>query len=264
MLAFVFALGALAAAPLAVPFDSPVEALDVGALVDAPDGFDPDDGTVFAAARKRAPARRTPARGKPKPRPQPRAAERNPALIGLAGAGGAAIGAAVGLTGVAIAGVFATGVAGEQPAEVVIATAAIAIAIAIATPVMAGIGGGAGVLLADDRARPEEWQGLLGCATTGCCTGIGSAFSSVLGGGIGSGLGGCGSIPGPERPAEWTAIAAVGGLVGGGLLGVVFGYIASDKSAVVVPMGIGGMSGALIGSSIAAGLAGGVASAIRP
>ena len=50
MLAFVFALGALAAAPLAVPFDSPVEALDVGALVDAPDGFDPDDGTVFAAA----------------------------------------------------------------------------------------------------------------------------------------------------------------------------------------------------------------------
>ncbi len=265
VLAFVLALGALAAAPVAVgaPAESVVQTLDIGALVDAPDGIDPDDGSVFAA--RRAPARRAPVRRKPSTPRKAVAQPRSPLMIGLAGAGGAAIGSAVGIAGIAVAGVFATGIAGEQPIEVVIATAAVAIGIAVATPFMAGLGGGAGVLLADERTQPAEWSGLLQCAASGYCAGLGSVFSSVLGGGMGCQPTGCTNLPGPDRPAEWTAAASIGGLVAGGLLGVVGGYIvASDKSAPVVPMGVGALGGALVGASLFGGVAGGIASAIRP
>ena len=260
VLAFVLVFGAFAAAPVEA---AAVDTLDIAALVDAPDGIDPDDGTLFAA--RRAPSRRTPVRRKPStPRKAP-TQERSPLIIGLAGAGGAAIGSAVGLAGIAVAGAFATGLTGEQPVEVVIATAAIAIGIAVATPFLAGLGGGAGVLLADSRSQPEEWTGLLQCAASGYCAGLGSVFSSVIPGIGGCSPTGCTNLPGPDRPAEWTAAASIGGLVGGGLLGVVGGYIAaSDKSDPVIPMGVGAIGGALVGASLLGGVAGGIAAAIRP
>ena len=263
---FLVVLAVLAAAPAEghVASTQDVAILDIGALVDAPDGIDPDDGTVFAASR-RAPTRRTPVRRKPSTPRKPAAQQRSPALIGLAAAGGAAVGSAVGLTGIAVAGAFASGLAGEQPVEVVIATAAIGIGIAIATPFLAGLGGGAGVLLADSRAQPEEWPGLLQCAASGYCAGLGAVFSSVLPAIGGCSPTGCTNLPGPDRPAEWTAAASIGGLVGGALLGVVGGYIAaSDKSDPLLPMGVGALGGSFVGAAISGGLAGGVAAAMRP
>jgi hypothetical protein len=224
-----------------------------------------DDGADGLMAQSRSPKRRAPVRRPPpskKPAPKGNA---SPVNVGLAGAGGAAIGAAVGMAGIGVAGAFATQLAGPQPAEVIIATGALAVGIAVATPFMAGLGGGAGVLLADERSRPEEWQGLLQCAASGYCAGLAAVAGPILGGGVACAPQSCLNLPGPDRPAEWTAGAAIAGLVAGGLVGVVGGYtLAPDKSDPALAIGIGGGSGAILGSALAAGLAGGVATMTRP
>jgi hypothetical protein len=221
-------------------------------------------GDAVLQARRR-PGRRPPMRRTPRVDRRPTAAGAPSALtVGLAGAGGAAIGTVVGLAGIGVAGAFATQLTGPQPPEVVIATGAVALGIAVATPFLAGLGGGAGVLLADPRSRPEEWQGLLQCAASGYCAGLAAAVAPILGGGMGCSPQGCLQLPGPDRPAEWTAGAAIAGLVGGGLLGVVAGYtLAPDRREATVPIGVGAFSGALLGSSLAAGVAGGIAAMTR-
>lgn len=225
-------------------------------------GIDHDDGdTVDAAARKKKIIKRKPVRRGP-----PVAAKKpaNPVNIGLGGAAGAAIGSTIGVGGVVAAGLFATQIVGPQPPEVVFATGVIAVGIAVATPFMAGLGGGAGVLIADPRSRPDEWSGLIGCATTGCCAGVAAIGGGLLGGGIGA-PGNCLQIPSPDRPAEWTAGASIAGLIGGGLAGVVGGYLlAPDKTDPGIAMGAGGVGGAIAGSALAAGLGGGLAAALRP
>jgi hypothetical protein len=254
------ALELLPAARPAVPLAAP---LDAASLVD-PVADLAEDAPQIQSRRKpvrRSPVRRPPAADRrPAPKSKP-----SPLDVGLAGAGGAAIGTTVGLIGIGVAGAFASQLAGPQPPEVVLATGALALGIAVATPFMAGLGGGAGVLLADSRSRPEEWQGLLQCAASGYCAGLAAVAGPILGGGLACSPQGCMNLPGPDRPAEWTAGAAIAGLVAGGLVGVVGGYtLAPDRDAPTVAIGVGAFSGALLGSSLAAGLAGGVATMTRP
>jgi len=185
--------------------------------------------------------------------------------VGLYGAAGGAIGTAVGLAGIGAAGAFATQLAGPQPPEVVLAITALAVGVAIAMPFLSGLGAGAGVLLADPRSKPEEWQGLLQCAASGYCAGLAAVGGSLLGGGMACAPQGCVQMPGPDRPAEWTAAAAIAGLVGGGLVGVVGGYtLAPDRTNPTVAIGVGAFGGALLGSALGAGLGGGVATMTRP
>ena len=238
-------------------------------LIDLVGGEVLDDGAISdslqTATRRKPAARKKPVRRAPTKKRVVKSSEPSPLEVGLAGAGGAAIGTTVGLAGIVVAGLFATQLVGEQPPEVVIATGAVAIGIAVATPFMAGLGGGAGVLLADDRATPDEWSGLLQCASSGYCAGIGAVAGTLLGGGVGCAPQSCLNMPGPDRPAEWTAAAAIGGLVAGSLLGVVAGYtLAPDKSDPTIAIGIGTISGALLGSASFAGVAGGIAANLRP
>ncbi len=271
LLPFVIALGAIAAdtalldqglSPVAEPIAAGIPSaapapLDLGSLLDA---LPSAEGEQLAKPVRRT---RTPVRRAPTKRPAP-TKKADPLTVGLAGAGGAAIGATVGAIGIGVAGAFATGLAGDQPIEVVIATGALGIGIAIATPFMAGLGGGAGVLLADDRSRPEEWQGLLQCAASGYCAGLAAVAGPILGGGVACAPQSCLNLPGPDRPAEWTAGAAIAGLVAGGLVGVVGGYtLATDKTDPALPIGVGAFSGAILGSAVSAGLAGGVATMTR-
>ena len=223
-----------------------------------------DEGDVVDAAR-RSPARRRPPVRRPPPPPQRVQGDVSPLNVGLAGAGGAAIGAGVGLAGITTAGLFASQILGPQPPEVILATAAIAIGIAVATPFMAGLGGGAGVLLSDPRSRPDEWQGLLQCAASGYCAGLAAVAGSLLGCNLGFNPGGdCLKLPGPDRPAEWTAGASIAGLVAGGLAGVVVGYlVAPDKTDPGIAIGVGTVTGALLGSAALGGVAGGLAASLR-
>jgi hypothetical protein len=269
LLPLALALSTLAAAP-ATPAAASLDLLPAArppvpaGLID-PVGDLVDDAPQAQVRRK--PVRRTPVRRPPvaDKRPAPGSSKPTPLNVGLAGAGGAAIGTTVGLIGIGVAGAFATQLAGEQPPEVVIATGALALGIAVATPFMAGLGGGAGVLLADSRSRPEEWQGLLQCAASGYCAGLAAVAGPILGGGLACSPQGCLNLPGPDRPAEWTAGAAIAGLVAGGLVGVVGGYtLAPDRNDPTIAIGVGAFSGALLGSSLAAGLAGGVATMTRP
>jgi len=264
--ALALALGTLAATvgdvtTATTATDSAPVLLDLGSLVDR---TVPDDDTLFAAAR-RPPNRRAPVRRRPTPVPDKRAQSApSPLNVGLAGAAGAAIGASVGAIGIGVAGAFATQLAGPQPPEVVIATGILAVGIAVATPFMAGLGGGAGVLLADSRSRPDEWQGLLQCAASGYCAGLAAVAGPILGGGVACAPQSCLNLPGPDRPAEWTAGASIAGLVAGGLVGVVGGYtLAPDKADPALAIGIGAFSGAILGSAVAGGLAGGVATMTR-
>lgn len=259
-------LGTLAAAP--------ADSLAPGASATLLPPIDPasliddvvDDDNTLEAQTRRKPVRRAPVRRPPPTDRRPAmSSSPSPLNVGLAGAGGAAIGASLGMLGIGVAGAFATQLAGEQPPEVVIATGILALGIAVATPFMAGLGGGAGVLLADDRSRPEEWQGLLQCAASGYCAGLAAVAGPILGGGVGCSPQGCLNLPGPDRPAEWTAGAAIAGLVGGALVGVVGGYtLAPDRNDPTIAIGVGGFSGAILGSALAAGLAGGVATFTRP
>jgi hypothetical protein len=248
----------------------PIVATDAGGIDDAiglhagSTAIAAGDDDTWVQARRR-PGRRPPIRRTPRAERRPATGGAPSALtVGLAGAGGAAIGTLVGMAGIGVAGAFATQLAGPQPPEVVIATSAVALGVAVATPFLAGLGGGAGVLLADPRSQPEEWQGLLQCAASGYCAGLAAVVAPVLGGGMGCSPQGCLQLPGPDRPAEWTAGAAIAGLVAGGLVGVVGGYtLAPDRSDATLAMGIGAFSGALLGSSLGAGVAGGVATMTR-
>ncbi len=250
----------LVLAPLFAGHDAPARPeLGPGITLQASDDVD----VIDAASRN--PRRRPPIRRPPPPQERKSVGDASPLNIGLAGAGGAAIGAAVGLAGITTAGLFASQTVGPQPPEVVLATAAIAIGIAVATPFMAGLGGGAGVLLADPRARPEEWQGLLQCAASGYCAGLSAVAGSLLGCNLGFAPGGdCLNVPGPDRPAEWTAGASIGGLVAGGLAGLVVGYLAApDKTDPAAAMSVGTLAGALVGSATLGGVAGGIAASLR-
>lgn len=254
--AFALALAVASPAQAVRPEVGPVFALDA---VDADGDGDVIDAVKRKSVKKRKPVRRTPA---PAPAPRP---ESTPVNVGLGGAAGAAIGGAVGLTGVVTSALVATGVFGEQPPEVVFATSAIGLTIAAATPIMAGLGGGIGVLLADKRAQPKEWSGLLQCATSGCCAGLAAVGGGLLGGGFGVPGAACVQVPGPDRPAEWTAFGAVGGLLGGAAAGAVAGYlVAPDKTDPLAAVTIGGVGGALLGTATVAGFAGGIAAALRP
>ncbi len=224
-----------------------------------------DDGDVVDAGLRSPQRRRPPVRRQPpvrRPTPQ---GDVSPLNVGLAGAGGAAIGAGIALAGITTAGLFGAQMLGPQPPEVIFTTIAVAVGIAIATPFMAGLGGGAGVLLADSRSRPDEWQGLLQCASSGYCAGISTVAGSLLGCNLGGPSGGdCLKFPGPDRPAEWTAAASIGGLFAGAAAGVVLGYFAApDKTDPAFAMSIGALGGALLGSSASGGVAGGIAASLR-
>jgi hypothetical protein len=223
-----------------------------------------DAGQQARRRIKRRPARR-PVRRPPPSERRVRTSDASPLKVGLYGAGGAAIGTAVGLTGLGFAGAFATQAAGPQPPEVVLATTALGIGVLVTLPFLTGFGGGAGVLLADTRSEPDEWQGLLQCTTGGYCAGLASVGAPLLGGMACAPQGQSPGLPSPDRPAEWTAGAAIVGLVGGGVVGAVSGYtLASDRSQPAVPLGIGAFTGALLGSALVAGVGGGVATMTRP
>lgn len=180
----------------------------------------------------------------------------SPVNIGLAAAGGAALGTAIGIAGVGTSGAFAIGTFGEQPTEVVVVTAGVAIGIAVATPFLAGLGGGLGVLLADPRTTATDWGGLASCASTGVCTGCSAIFGAATGGGISTS--GCANMA-PDKPAEWTAAAAAAGVIVGGGLGAAAGFVlAPDRSQLIAPMAIGAFAGGLLSTAAFAGLAGGV------
>ena len=187
-----------------------------------------------------------------------------PWLAGLAAAGGAAAGAFVGAAAVTTAGVYAAQLVGPQPAGVVLATGAVALGAAIATPFLAGLGGGAALLLLDPGTRPDEWQGLIGCVGGAYCGTVAAAAAFLLGGGVFC-MPGCGQMPGPERPAEWTAASAIAGTVVGGVVG---GLLARPA----VPVGIdpgptlagGALLGGVIGAGLGSGIAGAIAAALSP
>lgn len=237
-------LVAVAAATAPAPVAGP---LDVTALVD--DVGEEDDVVLAARRSPRRSTRRTPTRPKA-------VSTASPVNIGLAAAGGAALGTAIGIAGVGTSGAFAIGTFGEQPTEVVVVTAGVAIGIAVATPFLAGLGGGLGVLLADPRTTATDWGGLASCASTGVCTGCSAIFGAATGGGISTS--GCANMA-PDKPAEWTAAAAAAGVVIGGGLGAAAGFVlAPDRSQLIAPMAIGAFAGGLLSTATFAGLAGGL------
>jgi hypothetical protein len=269
-------LGALVpAAPAHAAAPSPWQALP---LPDAVAPLGNGDDVSFSAQRQ--PVRREPVRTptrqpspspKPAPAPDPRTpasrgAAPSPWTAGLAAAGGAAIGTTVGLGIVGVMAGYATQTFGPQPPEVVIATAIIGISLAVATPFLTGLGAGIAVLLVDGRSKPDEWMGLLTCAASGYCAGLAAVAGTFLGGiACFPPSRGCTQPPSPDRPAEWTAIGAMGGLVGGGLIGVIAGYaLAPDQRDPYTAIGIGAVGGAFLGSALVGGITGGVATALRP
>lgn len=188
----------------------------------------------------------------------------NPAAVGLGAAGGAMAGAMVGVVGTTAAGLYAIGLAGPQPPAVVISTAILALGLAAATPFLAAVGGGAAVILLDPRSRTEEWSGLLQCAAAGYCLGLSLVAGTVLGGGMLCAPG-MASIPGPDRPAEWTGGAAIAGLVAGGVTGVLVGWaVAPNPQAPLIPIAAGALGGAVVGASLSAGVGAAIATALRP
>lgn len=227
------------------------------------------DGEDVAITRKKPPPkkkRRTPPPDRRKAPPAPKV---DPAAVAGAAALGAAGGAFIGAATVTTAAVIGLGVFAPPTVPVMIAAAVIGIGVGVATPFMAALGGGAAVLLTDPRSKPEEWSSLLQCAAAGYCMGL-SLIGGTLLGATGCGLPVCGmgtapdKIPGPDKPAEWTAGSAIAGLVGGAVVGGLLGWaVAPDPNDPFIPIaagaGVGGVLGA--GSLAAAGAA--VATAIR-
>ncbi|HEY4221192.1 MAG TPA: hypothetical protein VGO62_07610, partial [Myxococcota bacterium] len=204
------------------------------------------------------PAKRVP---KKTPAPDPRRAaalKANPLYAGLA-AGGAAGGTALvgsGLT--AVSALALLGTFGAPSLPVTVTAAVIGIALLVATPIAAGIAGGAALLAMDPRTKPADWSGLIGCATSGCCSGLdmvgGTVGSGLLGGICGSapavpGAGATPSIPGPDQPAEWTAAPSFAGLLGGGVVGGLLGWsVAGNPSDPWVPITVGAIAGGTLGA----------------
>jgi hypothetical protein len=228
-----------------------------------------DPETTVAAAKKKPPPkkkRRTPPPDRRKAPPAPRV---DPLMVSAAAAGGAAGGACVGATTVTTAAIIGLGVFAAPTVPVMIAAAVIGIGVAVATPFMAALGGGAAVLLADPRSKPEEWSSLLQCAASGYCMGL-SLIGGTLLGASGCGLPVCGmgqtpdKIPGPDKAAEWTAGSAIAGLIGGTIVGGLLGWAVSpDPNAPFIPIAIGAGAGGVLGAGALAGAGAAIATAIR-
>jgi hypothetical protein len=246
-------------------------------------GFAPAGGALVELAeeeaRSLARTTRPPPRKKrtPRPAPDPRRtapppARANPSASGLGAAGGAAGGAligglTVGLSGLILAGVFAT-----PTLPVIITASIVAVVVGLATPFLAAVGGGAAVLLMDPRSKPDDWQGLLQCAASGYCAGLTLVGGTLLAATPCGGMP-CGGtpqpglndiVPGPDEPAQWTAGAAIAGLIGGTLLGGLVGWaVAPTPDDPLVPIAVGAIGGAILGTGVSAGSAAAIATAIR-
>jgi hypothetical protein len=242
------ALSPAASRARGVPLLAPVE--EVAAARSTRDRNDDDD-----RKRKPAPDRR---------RPTVLVEKANPAAVGLGAAGGAFAGAMIGVVGTSAAAFFALGLAGQQTPAVMVSAAVVALGLAAATPFLAALGGGAAVILLDPRSSKDEWTGLLQCAAAGYCLGVSMIAGSVCGAPMFCGPS-MGTIPGPDRPAEWTGGAAIAGLFAGGLSGALIGWVvAPNPSDPIVPAAAGALGGAAIGASLSAGVGAAIATALRP
>lgn len=224
---------------------------------------------MLAATKKKAPPKKKRRTPPPDRRKEPPPQRVDPLMVSAAAAGGAAGGACVGASTVVAAAVIGLGVFGAPTVPVMITAAVIGIGVAVATPFMAALGGGAAVLLADPRSKPEEWSSLLQCAASGYCMGL-SLIGGTLLGATGCGLPVCGmgqtpdKIPGPDRAAEWTAGSAIAGLVGGTIVGGLLGWaMAPDPNDPFIPIAIGAGSGGVLGAGVLAGAGAAIATAVR-
>lgn len=227
---------------------------------------DADLDVAVTKRKPRPPPRKKPRRSRPAPDPRRAPVKKvNPALVGLAAAGGGAGGALIGATGVGISTLVLFGVFGAPALPVVITAIVIGVGLGVAAPFIAAVGGGAGVLLTDPRSKPEEWSSLMQCAASGYCAGVNLVAGTLLGSACGQAPGSSGpSIPGPDKAAEWTAGAAIAGLVGGTVMGGLIGWsVAPVPEDPVVPITVGALGGAVLGAGISAGVAAAVASAIK-
>lgn len=232
-----------------------------------------DDGT--AAAQKKAarppPRKKRPRSPAPDPRKRPARTRANPGTIGLGAAGGAAGGALIGALTVGLSGLILAGVFAPPTLPVVITATVVAVGVGLATPFLAAVGGGGAVLLMDPRSKPDEWSGLLQCAASGYCAGLTLVGGTLLGDTPCASLPcaapptpGVDDIPGPDQPAQWTAGAAIAGLVGGSLLGALIGWsVAPTPDDPLVPIAGGALGGAVLGASVSAGVGAAVATAVR-
>lgn len=230
------------------------------------------DATSQRKATRPPPRKKRPTRPAPDPRNRrgPRS-KANPGAIGLGAAGGAAGGALIGALTVGLSGLILAGVFAPPTLPVVITAAVVAIGVGLATPFLAALGGGGAVLLMDPRSKPDEWSGLLQCAASGYCAGLTLIGGTLLAGTPCGALPcaapptpGVDDIPGPDQPAQWTAGAAIAGLVGGSLLGALVGWaVAPTPDDPLVPIAAGALGGAVLGSSVSAGVGAAVATAIR-
>ncbi len=221
-----------------------------------------------AATRKKPPPRKKPRKPSPAPDPRTRPAAKkpNPAMVGLAAAGGAGGGAFIGASAVGLSTLILFGAFGAPTLPVIITAAVIAIGLGIAAPFMAAFGGGGAVLLMDPRSKPEEWSSLIQCAASGYCAGLSLVGGTLLGGICGTNPVGSKppGIPGPDQAAEWTAGAAIAGLVGGTVMGGLIGWsVASVPDDPLVPITVGALGGAVLGSGLSAGVGAALSSAIK-
>lgn len=221
----------------------------------------------IAATKRRPPPRKKPRRPAPRPDPrQPRGKRPDPAMVGLAASGGAATGAFIGASAVGLSTLVLFGVFGAPTLPVIITAVVVAITLGIAAPFMAAIGGGSAVLLMDPRTKPEEWSNLIQCAASGYCAGLSLVGGTLLGSVCGTAPGGARppGIPGPDQAAEWTAGAAIAGLVGGTVMGALVGWsVAPTPEDPLVPITVGALGGAVLGSAVSAGVGAAVATAIK-
>lgn len=224
---------------------------------------------VAATRRKPPPRKKRPPRRPQRPAPDPRqrlVKRPNPAMVGLAAAGGAGGGAFIGASAVGISTLVLFGAFGAPTLPVIITAAVVAIGLGLAAPFMAAVGGGGAVLLMDPRTRPEEWSSLLQCAASGYCAGMSLVGGTLLGGLCGTAPGGSRppGIPGPDQAAEWTAGSAIAGLIGGTVMGGLIGWsVAPVPEDPLVPITVGALGGAVLGAGVTAGVGAAVASAIK-
>lgn len=229
---------------------------------------DADLDVAVTRKKPRPPPRKRPPRRPQRPAPDPRrpvAKKVNPAVVGLAAAGGSSAGALMGATGVGVATLVLFGVFGAPTLPVIITGIVVGVGLGLAAPFMAAVGGGAGVLLSDPRSKPEEWSQLLQCAASGYCAGLNLVAGTLLGSACGQTPGSSApAIPGPDKAAEWTAGAAIAGLVGGTVMGGLIGWsVAPVPEDPVVPITVGALGGAVLGAGVTAGVAAALASAIK-
>ena len=104
---------------------------------------------------------------------------------------------------------------------------------------------------------------------SGYCMGLNLIGGTLLGGicnGAPAPPGGSGipGIPGPDKPAEWTAGAAIAGLAGGVVVGGLIGWaVAPNPDDPLLPITTGAATTGVVGSAVAAGLGAALATSIR-